>query len=63
MISCSATIPEFTIGMGDIGAGPYTVAKHGVNMAVLKYAMKYKTESVMFIAMNPGIVGTAKEHL
>ena len=49
--------------MGDIGAGPYAVAKHGINMAMLKYAVKYKSEGVIFIAMNPGIVDTQKEHL
>ena len=60
-ISSAAADPAFVAGTGNSGAGPYTISKVGLNMAVLKYALKYKDEGVIFLALSPGVVDTATD--
>ncbi|KZW00563.1 NAD(P)-binding protein [Exidia glandulosa HHB12029] len=39
----------------------YCVSKTGVEMANVKYAIKYKKEGFVFLAISPGVVNTAEE--
>ncbi|KAJ7223950.1 hypothetical protein C8J57DRAFT_1391050 [Mycena rebaudengoi] len=54
-------------GMGDLdltittehsGQGPYAISKAALNMVVAKYAVKYKAEGFVFLAISPGVVNT-----
>jgi NAD(P)-dependent dehydrogenase (short-subunit alcohol dehydrogenase family) len=42
---------------------PYALSKAGVNMLVAKYALKYRAQGVVCVAMNPGFVYTLSESL
>ena len=44
---------EFSVG------APYGISKAAVNMAVVKYAVKYKSEGFTFLCISPGLVNTA----
>ncbi|KZV96957.1 NAD(P)-binding protein [Exidia glandulosa HHB12029] len=39
----------------------YGIAKTGVEMANVKYAIKYKKDGLVFLAISPGVVNTALE--
>ncbi|KZV83812.1 NAD(P)-binding protein [Exidia glandulosa HHB12029] len=39
----------------------YCVSKTGVEMANVKYAIKYKKDGLVFLAISPGVVNTAEE--
>lgn len=39
-------------------ATPYSVSKAAVNLAIGKYAVKYKEEGIIFLSISPGMVDT-----
>ncbi|KAH9937273.1 uncharacterized protein B0H18DRAFT_969866 [Fomitopsis serialis] len=54
-------------GMGDLdfarnvdvtNSGPYSVSKAALNMVVVKYAVRFKDEGIVFLTISPGIVDT-----
>lgn len=40
-------------------AAPYSVSKAAVNLAIGKYAVKYKAEGIIFLSISPGMVDTS----
>lgn len=38
---------------------PYSVSKAALNLAIGKYAVKYKDEGFIFLSVSPGLVNTA----
>ncbi|KAI5120303.1 hypothetical protein M0805_005807 [Coniferiporia weirii] len=50
---------EGTLAMGYSYSAPYCISKAALNMAVAKYAMEYKKEGFVFLALSPGLVNTA----
>lgn len=64
----SAKVVTISSGMGDIStvlnsgmaqSAPYSISKAAVNLAVAKYAARFKHENIMFVAVSPGLVATA----
>jgi NAD(P)-dependent dehydrogenase (short-subunit alcohol dehydrogenase family) len=41
-------------------AGPYSISKAAVNMAVAKFSAQYAEDGVLFIAISPGSVETGQ---
>ncbi|KDQ50397.1 hypothetical protein JAAARDRAFT_42024 [Jaapia argillacea MUCL 33604] len=39
--------------------GPYSASKAAINVIVAKYAVKFKPEGLLFVALSPGLVNTA----
>ncbi|KLO19981.1 NAD(P)-binding protein [Schizopora paradoxa] len=50
---------DFTLGSEFSVGAPYSISKAAVNMAVVKYAVKYKSEGFTFLCISPGVVNTA----
>lgn len=44
---------EFSVG------APYCISKAAMNMAIAKYAVKFKNEGFTFLCISPGVVNTA----
>lgn len=49
---------ELTVQAGFSISGPYSISKAAVNMVVAKYAAEYKKDSLIFLALSPGLVNT-----
>ncbi|KDN42775.1 hypothetical protein RSAG8_06529, partial [Rhizoctonia solani AG-8 WAC10335] len=49
---------EFTTACGFASHTPYSISKHALNLAVLKYALALKEEDFVFLAISPGAVNT-----
>ncbi|THH08382.1 hypothetical protein EW145_g2740 [Phellinidium pouzarii] len=49
---------DTTIATGYSLAGPYCISKAALNMAVSKYALKYKNDGFVFLSISPGLVAT-----
>lgn len=58
-ISSGVASTTFTEQSGLIGTVPYTVSKVAVNMVNTKYAVQFKEEGFVFLALSPGLVDTA----
>ena len=58
VISSGMADPDLVNGGGISNAGPYTISKAAVNMAVFKYNAKYKDQGILFFALSPGVVAT-----
>ena len=57
-ISSGAADAAGIIASGNPGSGPYVISKAGLNIAVVKYAVEYKDEGIVFLALSPGLVNT-----
>lgn len=49
---------EFALNVGIPNAGPYSVSKAAVNMVMVKYAVRFKAEGIVFLTISPGWVNT-----
>ena len=56
-------------GFGDIDfinqvdiavAGPYSISKAALNMAIAKFNALYKSQGILFMAISPGVVDTGE---
>lgn len=55
-------------GMGDLDlvinqeldmAGPYSISKAALNLAVAKFSAEFKSEGILFMSVSPGVVETS----
>ena len=49
---------DFALKVGVANAGPYAVSKAAVNMVMVKYAVRFKGEGIVFLTISPGWVNT-----
>ncbi|KAI1771482.1 NAD(P)-binding protein [Hypoxylon cercidicola] len=42
-------------------AGPYTLSKTALNLAVAKYDAEFRSEGILFMSISPGVVATSQE--
>lgn len=49
---------EFINSMGIWESAPYAMSKAAVNVAIAKYAAKYKDDGILFFSISPGVVDT-----
>ena len=49
---------DFALNVGIANAGPYAVSKAAVNMVMVKYAVRFKEEGIIFLTISPGWVNT-----
>lgn len=49
---------DFALQVGIPNAVPYSVSKAAVNMVVVKYAVRFKPEGIVFLSISPGWVNT-----
>ena len=61
VISSGIADPDLVLASGFGGSSAYSVTKAAVNVAVTKYAVRFREENITFISMSPGIVNTATE--
>ncbi len=61
MISLSSGVGDldFTLAAELPISVPYSISKAALNMAVVKYAVKYKHQGIVFLAISPGLVNTS----
>jgi len=52
-----ADVPS-TLQIGFPSAAPYCISKAALNMAVAKYAVRFRAEGIVFLALSPGLVNT-----
>ncbi len=52
---------DMTMNFGVAFSPPYSISKAALNMAVAKYAAKYKGSNLGFLAISPGMVNTATQ--
>lgn len=57
-ISSAAADMEFNIRANVDFYVPYAVSKAAVNMAMAKYATRFKDEKLLFLSLHPGFVNT-----
>lgn len=50
---------DFVLRSGVPNQAPYSISKTALNMAIAKYAVEYKAEGFVFVAVSPGLVNTA----
>ncbi|KAI0918896.1 hypothetical protein AcV5_001958 [Taiwanofungus camphoratus] len=50
---------EFTLTSGVPSQAPYSISKAALNMTVAKYAVRFKGEGLLFLAISPGLVNTS----
>lgn len=50
---------DFTLTCDFSESAPYSVSKAALNLAIGKYAVKYKSEGFIFLSISPGMVNTA----
>ncbi|KIJ52470.1 hypothetical protein M422DRAFT_156847 [Sphaerobolus stellatus SS14] len=62
-ISSAIADPDVGLASGFYQGAPYAISKAAVNMAVTKYAIQFKDEGIIFLALSPGYVDTAEEPL
>lgn len=58
-LSSAAADPAFIAKAEEASAPSYCITKTGIEMVMLTYALEYKREGVVFLAISPGIVNTA----
>lgn len=60
-------VATLSSGLGDLDASlaagiphavPYSVSKAAVNMVMVKYAVRFKPEGIVFLTISPGWVNT-----
>ncbi|KAF2015182.1 NAD(P)-binding protein [Aaosphaeria arxii CBS 175.79] len=44
------------------GAVPYCISKAAVNLLAVKYAVEFKTDGIIFLALSPGLVATEQNN-
>lgn len=49
---------RFTMSTNVVGAACYSISKGALNIAVAKYAVEYKEDGIIFVALSPGLVKT-----
>jgi len=63
-------VVTLSTGIADLGfilksemalAGAYSISKAATNMVVAKYAVQFKSEGFVFLALSPGLVNTAEK--
>ncbi|EJD42198.1 NAD(P)-binding protein [Auricularia subglabra TFB-10046 SS5] len=59
-LSTGVADPSFVLKAGYAYAPSYCITKTGIEMANVKYAVKYKDEGFTFLAISPGVVNTAE---
>ncbi|KIJ36392.1 hypothetical protein M422DRAFT_34348 [Sphaerobolus stellatus SS14] len=59
-ISTGVADPDAIWGSGLYQAAPYGISKAALNMTVTKYAIQFKPEGIIFLALSPGLVDTAE---
>jgi NAD(P)-dependent dehydrogenase (short-subunit alcohol dehydrogenase family) len=52
---------ESVLKSGIPNHAPYSISKAALNMVVAKYAVEYKAEGFVFLAISPGLVNTANK--
>jgi len=52
---------DFTLSTEFFESVPYSVSKAALNLAIGKYATRYKSEGFIFLSISPGAVNTATE--
>ena len=57
-VSSAAADPDAMKSFGMAGLGPYCISKAGLNITTVNYAVEYKDEGVIFVAISPGFVNT-----
>ncbi|KAF8586780.1 NAD(P)-binding protein [Ramaria rubella] len=57
-ISTGIADPEMLEKSGLYVAAPYGISKAGTNMVVTKYAIQFRDEGLIFLALSPGLVET-----
>ena len=50
---------DATLTIGEPAFTAYSINKAGLNMAVAKYATRFKDDNIVFLALSPGFVNTA----
>ncbi|KAJ4296349.1 hypothetical protein N0V90_006394 [Kalmusia sp. IMI 367209] len=61
VISTGMADPEI-VGVSEVaGSIPYSMSKAAVNILVAKYAVEYKQDGVIFLALSPGMVHTSTD--
>ncbi|KAF2792457.1 NAD(P)-binding protein [Melanomma pulvis-pyrius CBS 109.77] len=63
VISSGHAAVDFMAVAGVAEAIPYAISKTAVNMLVAKFAIEYKKDGIVFLAMCPGVVLTQAESL
>jgi len=58
VVSSSVGSLGFTLSSGFSVAVPYAASKAAVNMIVAKFAVRFRKEGLVFLAVNPGLVKT-----
>ncbi|TFY50975.1 hypothetical protein EVJ58_g10805 [Rhodofomes roseus] len=49
---------DAALNVGIAIAGPYSVSKAALNMVVVKYAVRFRDEGIVFLSISPGLVNT-----
>ena len=57
-ISTGIADPAAITAIGLYNVSPYTISKAATNMVVTKYAIQFKDEGFVFLALSPGFVNT-----
>lgn len=57
-ISSGVADADFTLAAGFAKNSAYSISKAALNMAVAKYAVEYKKDGFIFLALSPGGVNT-----
>lgn len=63
VISTGLAAADFFEVASVAGAIPYSISKAAVNLLVQKYAIEYKNEGIIFLALSPGLVASSVEDL
>ena len=58
VISSGMADSELTANYDLEAAGPYSISKAAINMAVAKFAAEYKKDGILFLSICPGFVET-----
>lgn len=61
VVTLSSGIGDLDLTLAaDFGVhAPYSISKAALNMVVTKYAVEYKKDGFVFLAISPGLVNTA----